>query len=420
VRAISGITQVQHFCCFHRPLPAQLWPESPENNGLQDMLARALGERRQGLLAAKAFGAGAHGAMTARGAGLVRHDARRLNVGIFIPTEGAAGIWGPSCRSCATLAAHEINEAGGILGLEVALRIEDAGADPDDTAERAAILVETGEIDAIVGMHISAVRESLVRTIGGVIPYVYTPLYEGGERTPGVYAIGETPAEQLLPAMGWLAERYRVRRWVLLGNDYVWPHRSHALARQFLKAHDGEVVGERYLPFDREQFDDVLDWISDLKPDAVLVSLVGQDAVDFNRAFGRRGLSDRILRFSCAVEENVLLGIGSEHTDGLFAAAGYFANMGTRGNGGFKERYYGRLGEGAPMLNALGESLYEGMHFLSALLARGGDWRRLERTISYGGVREALFGPDRRIKAPIFLAEAKGNRFDIVTELGAR
>jgi urea transport system substrate-binding protein len=384
------------------------------------MLAKALGERRQGLPTSKTFGAGTRGITAARGSGLVRHGARRLNVGLFIPTEGAAGIWGPSCRSCATLAAHEINEAGGILGLEVALRIEDAGADPDETAERAAVLAEDGEIDAIVGMHISAVRESLVRTIGGVIPYVYTPLYEGGERTPGVYAIGETPADQLLPAMSWLAERYRVRRWVLLGNDYVWPHRSHALARQFLSERDGEVVGERYLPFGREQFDDVLDWIAGLKPDAVLVSLVGQDAVDFNRAFGRRGLSDRILRFSCAIEENVLLGIDSAHTDGLFAAAGYFANMGTRDNGGFKERYYQRLGEGAPMLNALGESLYEGMHFLSALLERGGDWRRLERALAFGGARGALFGPERRIKAPIFLAEAKGNRFDIVTELGAR
>ena len=74
------------------------------------------------------------------------------------------------------------------------------------------------------------------------------------------------------------------------------------------------------------------------------------------------------------------------------------------------------------MLNALGESLYEGMHFLSALLGNGGnggDWRRLDRTIAYGGAREALFGPDRRLKAPIYLAEAKGNRFDIVTRLGA-
>jgi len=381
------------------------------------MLAKALGERRQGLPTARRFGT--RGDISAGGAGLVRRGARRLNVGLFIPTKGAAGIWGPSCRSCATLAAHEINAAGGILGHEVALRIEDAGADPDETAERAALLAESGEIDAIVGMHISAVRKSLVRTIGGVIPYVYTPLYEGGERTPGVYAIGETPSDQLLPAMSWLAERYRVRRWVLLGADYVWPHRTHALARAFLAARHDEVAGERYLPFEQENFDEVLDWIAGLKPDAVLVSLVGQDAVAFNRAFGRRGLAERILRFSCAIEENVLLGIGNAHADGLFAAAGYFANLDTRGNGGFKERYYNGLGEGAPMLNALGESLYEGMHFLSALLAGGGDWRRLDRTIAFGGARGALFGPDRRIRAPIFLSEAKGNRFDIVTQLGA-
>ena len=383
------------------------------------MQANAFGERRR-RRTATVFGAHAVGAGC--GPSLGRRGAGRLNVGLFIPTEGAAGIWGPSCRSCATLAAHEINEAGGILGHEVTLRIEDAGADPDDTAERAAVLAETSEIDAIVGMHISAVRESLARAVGGVIPYVYTPLYEGGERTPGVYAIGETPRDQLLPAMSWLAERFRAQRWVLLGNDYVWPHRTHAIARRFLEARHGEVAGERYLPFGRERFDDVLDWITGLKPDAVLVSLVGQDAVEFNRAFGRRGLSDSILRFSCAIEENILLGIGSDYTDGLFTAAGYFDNLATPGNNGFKERYYGRFGEGAPMLNALGESLYEGMHFLSVLLngAGGEDWRRLDRTIAYGGVRDALFGPDRRIKAPIFLAEAKGNRFDIVTELAAR
>lgn len=382
------------------------------------MLAEALGDRRQGLPKAGVFGG--RGRAAGRARDIVCRGRGRLNVGLFIPTSGAAGIWGPSCRSCATLAAREINETGGILGMEVALRIEDAGADPDDTAERAALLAETGEIDAIVGMHISAVRESLARAIGGIIPYVYTPLYEGGERTPGVYAIGETPGDQLFPAMTWLAERYRVRRWVLLGNDYVWPRTTHALARKFLAARRGEVAGERYLPFGREQFDDVLDWIAALKPDAVLVSLVGQDAVTFNRAFGQRGLSERILRFSCAIEENVLLGIGGEHTDGLFVAAGYFANMATPRNGGFRERYYGNFGDGAPMLNALGESLYEGMHFLSALLGGSGDWRWLDRALAYGGARGAVFGPERRITAPIFLSEARGNRFDIVTRLGGR
>ena len=42
-----------------------------------------------------------------------------------------------------------------------------------------------------------------------------------------------------------------------------------------------------------------------------LLSLIGQDAVQFNRAFGRCGLSRDMFRLSCAIEENGLLAIGA-------------------------------------------------------------------------------------------------------------
>ena len=53
------------------------------------------------------------------------------------------------------------------------------------------------------------------------------PVYEGGERAPGVFMVGETPPRQLKPAIHWLAEQRGARRWYLVGNDYVWPHVSH-------------------------------------------------------------------------------------------------------------------------------------------------------------------------------------------------
>jgi urea transport system substrate-binding protein len=350
-----------------------------------------------------------------------RVGGKQLSVGLFIPTSGAAGIWGPSCRACADLAVAEINRAGGIGGRPISLVIEDAGDDADAAAERASELARENRIQAIVGTHISAIRETLVRSIGGRLPYVYTPLYEGGERTPGVFAIGETPADQLLPAIDWLSRRYRLRRWLLLGNDYVWPRTTHRLAKRYLSSRRADVLGERYLPLGTQQLDDVLAWIAELAPDAILLSLIGQDSVNFNRAFGRAGLADRILRFSCAVEENVLLGIGKDNTDGLFVATGYFANLPTRQNGGFKERYYTLHGEDAPVLNTIGQSVYEGMHFLAAILGRdsGEDWRCLERDLVYGGAREAVFGCDGHSTVPIFLAEARGDSFEIVTRLGA-
>ena len=57
-------------------------------------------------------------------------------------------------------------------------------------------VVASDDADIIMGTHISAVRVALRKVVGGRIPYVYTPVYEGGERTPGVMAIGETPRAQ--------------------------------------------------------------------------------------------------------------------------------------------------------------------------------------------------------------------------------
>ena len=58
--------------------------------------------------------------------------------------------------------------------------------------------------------------------------------------------------------------------------------------------------------------------------EAVLISLVGQDAVIFNRAFGETRLHEKMLRFSCAIEENALLASGAENLMELYSAASYF------------------------------------------------------------------------------------------------
>jgi len=71
-------------------------------------------------------------------------------------------------------------------------------------ADEVGAMVAAGIVDAVVGWHISAVRQVLAPRIAGRVPYVYTALYEGGERTPGVFLVGETPSSQLLPAMRWL------------------------------------------------------------------------------------------------------------------------------------------------------------------------------------------------------------------------
>ena len=156
-----------------------------------------------------------------------RRDRNKLRIANFIALSGPAGIWGPSATNSTLLAASEINRRGGILGREIEVVFHDAGGSIDDVVRTASDVVASDDADIIMGSHISAVRVALRKVVAGRIPYVYTPVYEGGERTPGVMAIGETPRALSRPAIEWMADARNAARWYLIGSDYVWPWLSH-------------------------------------------------------------------------------------------------------------------------------------------------------------------------------------------------
>ena len=346
-----------------------------------------------------------------------------FRIGLLIPMCGAAGIWAPSCISSAQVAVAELNNGSGIGGRPVELVMIDSALEaPAPVEDIIHSLIEIKAIDAIVGMHISAVRQNLSRIVKQRIPYVYTPLYEGGERTKGIFAIGDTPEQQLGPALQYFRRERMIKRWALAGNDYVWPRASNDYAKRKLKALGASVVVERYLPFGISDMHSVLAELEQSGAEAVLISLVGQDAVTFNRAFGEAALHEKMLRFSCAFEENGLLACGADNLIELYSAASYFGAMETNANSIFKEKYYRIHGESAPVLNALGQSTYEGVQFLAGLLAdHYDDWRfqnsLVSPNVTYRSIRRNKPGDKNESRRPIYLAKANGVLFDIVKKL---
>lgn len=329
---------------------------------------------------------------------------------------GSAGIWGPSCISSAQLAIHEINGHRGIGGRPIAPLFLNSDDFAVGVLEReVSELLEERSIRAIVGMNVSSVRQRLNKIIRGRIPYVYTPLYEGNEHTPNVYTIGETPADQLQPAIRHLSQRLRARRWALVGNDYVWPRSTHAVAKRSIAECGGVVTFDGYVPFGLEDAEWLAERIARTKPDIVLVSLVGQDAVEFNRAFGQLGLDRHIFRFSTAIEENVLMATGAENTKRLFAASSYFSTLATPENEAFKERYRAMHAGCPPVLNALGQSLYEGIHFYAAMRER--QQRGIAGPVAYRSARGGRFHSNDRKDLTIYLSRADGHDFHILDKL---
>ena len=347
---------------------------------------------------------------------------RELRIGLCVPMGGLTGIWGPSALASARLATAELNRGSGIGGRLCKLVLVDADDDAPMLESVLAELVHSGEVDALVGMHTSYVRQRVLRAIGGQIPFVYTPLYEGGECTPGVFAIGDTPDRQLQPAIVWISQRERPKRWALLGNDYVWPRVSNRLARGYVAQCAGQVVSEQYVPLHTTDYSEQLAALRAAGADAVLLSLVGEDAIAFNRAFGEQRMARSTLRLSCAIEENELLAIGAENTERLYVASSYFAALATDANLAFKERYHDHFGERAPTLNSLGQSTYEGVHFLASGFERGLSdrslWGRIgKQPLSYRSAREGRYSGGGSSLAPVYMAVAEGHVFRVIGRL---
>lgn len=343
-------------------------------------------------------------------------------IALLIPLCGAAGLWAPSCISSAQVAVEELNRTNGIDGRKVQLIMIDAAMEASISIEETVNdLIETESIDAIVGMHLSSIRHRLSKIVRQRIPYIYTPLYEGGERTDGLFAIGETPDEQLGPSMEYLQNEYRPRSWALIGNDYVWPRTSHNYAKAKLQEMSVGLAYEKYLPFGLKNMNQFVEEVAMSGAEAVLISLIGQDAVTFNRAFGKAKLHDKIVRLSCALDENGLLGCGASNSQRMFAAASYFGALPTEANMAFKEKYYRVHGDQAPVLNGLGQSTYEGVHFLAGLMqGHATVWREYSVADALPVIHRSgrkLVSSNKSKRAPIYLARAVGFQFEVIKEI---
>src|SRR5690606_33129912 len=345
-----------------------------------------------------------------------------FDVALVVPLSGPAGIFGPSCEACAGLAAEEVGAEGGVLGAPVRFTVVDGGAPPEAVAAEVDALVSAGAVRAVTGWHISAVRQAVAPRLAGRVPYVYTPLYEGGERRPWVFCTGETPARQLRPALEWFAAECSLRRWALVGDDYVWPRSSARAVRRYLADLGGQVREEAYVALGTQDFGPVLRRIERSGCEGVLMLLVGDDAVAFNRAFAAAGLARDLVRFSPLMDENMLLATGPEGTRGVYAAAGFFGSLATADGLDFIGRYHRRHGPDAPALNGLGESCYEGVRLLAELVRRAGrgDARALAGAaegLGYDGPRGPVQVRGRHLRQRVYLAAADGVDFDVLHRL---
>lgn len=335
----------------------------------------------------------------------------RLRVALVVPQSGSLGLVGPSALDAALLAAHEVNVRGGARGAYVDLVLIDGGRRPDEVAGEVDRLIAAGAVDAIVGFHTSDVHRALEARVAGRTPYLFTPPHEGGPRRTGVVCLGNDPTRQLADAVRRLTSVHGLRRWALLGNDYIWPQAVHARARRMVAVTGGRVVLDRRVPMGRVggRLDMLVEELHAVRADAVLLSLVGRDLAVFNGALRRSGLDRRMVRLSGSLEENGLLACDGDRTGTLYAAMSSFASLTDDRRLALAARHRALLGPESPVLDSYAEGVYDGLHLVASLAEQC----RLRPDLVGPAVRRAL-ARDPGTWGEVHLARADGLSFDVV------
>jgi ABC-type branched-subunit amino acid transport system substrate-binding protein len=347
-----------------------------------------------------------------------------VRIGILFSNSGPAGIFGQPTANIAEFIEEDINAAGGINGRPVETFLADDATDPAVGRQAMEQLIESDGVDVVLGTHSSATREAAkpLAEDAGVL-YIYAALYEGGECSAVMFNTGEVPSQQLAPVIPWMMDETGGSKWFLLGNDYVWPRRSFELAREYIEAAGGEVVGEEYVPLGTQDFSSVAQQIAGSGADLIFPALVGGDAIAFETQAVDFGIGqDAIGRLANIYEENVLGAMGPAVTAGMRITLGYFKEVDNPANAAFVARYFGQFGADAPPHMTFSSHIYDAALLYAAAANAAG-------TTDTAAVAAALEGltlstptgdisitDSRHLAQPIYVAEIQSDGSQLIVQ----
>jgi len=174
-----------------------------------------------------------------------------------------------------TLAAEEINAAGGIGGRPVELVVYDTQSDNTRYQEFMRRVLQSDKVDVVFAGFSSASREAyrpIVNQFDGLA--FYNNQYEGGVCDANMIVTGAVPEQQFSTLIPWMMEKYGKNVYTLAA-DYNFGQISAEWVRNIVEANGGTMVGEEFIPLGVSQFGQSIQNIQAAKPGFVVTLLVG-------------------------------------------------------------------------------------------------------------------------------------------------
>ena len=372
---------------------------------------------------ARAGGSGTDGEASAAPASCIDTSGDTIKLGFLNSLTGGMAISEKTVANVLHMAADEINADGGILGKQIEYVQEDGATDWPTFAEKTEKLLTQDCVAAIFGGWTSSSRKAVkpvVEENNGL--FFYPVQYEGLEASPNIYYTGATTNQQILPAMDYLAS-IGVKKLFLAGSDYVFPRTANAIIKLYAAELGIEIVGEEYVPLDKDDWTTQVAKIVEAKPDFVFNTINGSSNVGFIKAYYDAGLKAEttpIISVSIAEEEAPNMG---HSVTGQYASWNYFESLDTPDNPKFIEDWKAYPGSSGVTSDPM-EAAYISLYLYKELVEKAGSFEvdDVNAAAASGGITfdapegtVTLDGENHHISKPGHIGKINAdNQFDIV------
>ena len=146
----------------------------------------------------------------------------KIKIGILHSLSGTMAISETTLKDTMLMLIDEQNKKGGLLGKKLEPVVVDPASNWPLFAEKARELLTVSKVDVMFGCWTSVSRKSALPVLEELNGLLFYPVqYEGEESSKNVFYTGAAPNQQAIPATDYYLEELGVKKFALLGTDYV-------------------------------------------------------------------------------------------------------------------------------------------------------------------------------------------------------
>lgn len=266
-----------------------------------------------------------------------------ITMGILEDRSGNFALTGIQKWNAQRLAIEEINEEGGINGMEIEIEAPDPQSDPQRYQELARRLINRDNVDVLFAGFASSTREA-VRPIVDENQqlYFYTNQYEGGVCDTYTWCTGAVPEQQISPVLPALVDQFGPNLYTIAA-DYNFGQITASWYRTVAEEEGYNILNEEFIPLDVGQFGSTINRIQEADPDLLITLLVGTRQAAFYDQKAAAGLD-------VPMNTTVNMAQGYEHLrfdppalKDMYVGVNYMQEIPTDRNRAFVDRFYDRF-----------------------------------------------------------------------------